>query len=108
MDDTTKKIHIEFIASRGIGDFLRLKRVSLVVTTYQAGNVYLIGAAEGDSLRVKPMVLERPMGISVQGESLYIGSLYQVHRLNNVLPPGVVHEGSDRLYAPVVHETCGA
>jgi hypothetical protein len=69
--------------------------------------MFLLGPGENGTLRAKSVILERPMGLWTQGDSLYVGSYYQVYRFNNVLPPNVSHEGADRLYIPQVSWTIG-
>lgn len=103
----SSKITVDFTSSVGLSDFLTSHRISIAVSTYQSGNLFLIGPAPNDALHVKSVVLERPMGLCVSGDSLFVGGLYQVYRFNNVLPPGVRHEGADKLYTPTVSWTIG-
>ncbi len=103
----SSKITVDFTSSRGLSDFLTSHQISIAVSTYQSGNLFLIGPAPADGLHVKSVVLERPMGLCVYADSLFVGGLYQVYRFNNVLPPGVRHEGADKLYTPTVSWTTG-
>lgn len=103
----SRQINIDFLSSKGLNEFLEAQRISVAVSTYQSGNVFLVGPGENEGLRVRSVIFERPMGMCAHGDSLFIGGLYQIHRLNNVLPPGVRHEGSDRLYIPHLSWTTG-
>jgi uncharacterized protein (TIGR03032 family) len=47
------------------------------------------------------------MGLCLNGNSLYLGSLYQIWRFENVLAAGANHEGYDRLYLPQLGYTTG-
>lgn len=73
---------------------------SLVFTTYQAGKVFFIGLKEDGSLNAHERTIERCMGLAVQGNSLYMSSVYQVWRFENVLLENQFHQGCDRLYLP--------
>ncbi len=47
------------------------------------------------------------MGLFVAGESLWMAARCQLWRLDNLLAPGQLHEGGDRLYVPAVSYTTG-
>ena len=45
-------------------------------------------------------LLKRCMGMATQGNSLYVSSLYQLWRFENVLRPGEIRGNDDRIYVP--------
>jgi uncharacterized protein (TIGR03032 family) len=47
------------------------------------------------------------MGLFGDGQTLWMSALYQLWRFENVLRPGTLHEGHDRLYVPRVGYTTG-
>ena len=47
------------------------------------------------------------MGIWASPERLLMGTLYQLWRFDNALPPGQAHKGHDRLYVPQLAWTTG-
>ncbi len=47
------------------------------------------------------------MGLWADGQTLWLSSLYQLWRFENVLAAGQTHEGHDRLYVPRVGYTTG-
>ena len=47
------------------------------------------------------------MGLFVAGESLWMAARCQLWRLDNLLAPGQLHEGGDRLYVPAAAFTTG-
>jgi len=100
--DQPKEILVDFISSKDFDRYLVEQHFSIAVSTYQSGNMFLFGPGEEGQLRVRSVILERPMGMFYDGSSLFVGGLYQLHRFNNVLPNGVRHEGSDRLFVPHV------
>jgi uncharacterized protein (TIGR03032 family) len=52
-------------------------------------------------------VFERAMGLHATRERLHVSTRYQIWQMDNVLPPGQLHEGYDRLYIPRVGYTTG-
>jgi uncharacterized protein (TIGR03032 family) len=47
------------------------------------------------------------MGMKIHENSLWVSSLYQLWRFENILPPGKVRQGHDRLYVPKVGYVTG-
>ncbi len=95
----TPKLEID--TSRQFTSWMRDQQMSLAFTTYQAGKLFLIGLKPDGKLSVHERNFERCMGLAVRGSSLYLATLYQLWRLNNVLPAGqVARDGIDRLYVP--------
>lgn len=96
----TPKLEID--TSRQFTAWLAERKSSLAFTTYQAGKLFLIGLREDGRLSVFERSFERSMGLAVNDESLYLASLYQLWRFNNVVPTGHSAGGFDRLYVPQV------
>lgn len=59
-------------------EILQHLRVSLVVSTYQAGKVLVLGVCAG-KLEVQFLDFDRPMGLAVSADRIAIGSGAQVH-----------------------------
>jgi uncharacterized protein (TIGR03032 family) len=87
-------------ASPGLPDWLASHRVSLALTTYQAGKLILVGLRGDGRLTVFERTFSRCMGLCPDGEDLWLCTLYQIWRFANVLRPGQEYEGHDRLYVP--------
>lgn len=94
-------------ASRGFAAWLRLAKLSLVFTTYQAGKIFFVGVKEGDRLSVFERSFPRPMGIGVHGGQLWLSALSQLWKFENFLPAGQVVDGFDALFVPVLGYTTG-
>ena len=82
-------------------------RVSLAFTTYQAGKVFLIGTKPDGSFSVFERTFPRSMGLGVDGQTLWLASLYQLWRFENFVEPGQTTDGFDALYVPVSGHTTG-
>lgn len=91
---------LSLTASRQFTSWLASQSASFVFTTYQAGKVFFIGLQPDGSLSVFERTFERCMGLAIAGNSLYMSSLYQLWRFENVLLPGQTYQGYDALYVP--------
>lgn len=98
---------LQVYASEGFTTWMRQQRVSIACTTYQTGKLFLLGVKPDGQLAVHERTFNRAMGLFVQGESLWLGSLFQLWRFVNVLRPGQFYEGHDALYVPRVGYTTG-
>src|SRR5260370_39546014 len=47
------------------------------------------------------------MGLWADGQTLWLSTLYQLWRFENLLRPGELYQGCDRLYVPKVGHTTG-
>ncbi len=97
---TDEQPKLELTGSRQFSSWLEEVGVSLAFTTYQAGKLFLIGLQTDGRLSVFERSLPRCMGMTAQGKSLWIASLFQLFRFEDALDPGQNHEGFDRLYLP--------
>src|SRR5262249_20160877 len=76
---------LDVSASRQFTSWLGEQRLSLAFTTYQAGMLFLVGTQAGGKLSMFRRTLPRCMGMTVNGNSLFVSSLYQVWRFENIL-----------------------
>jgi uncharacterized protein (TIGR03032 family) len=92
---------LEILGSRGLPGWLASQAVSLAFTTYQAGKLFLVGLQPGGRLALFERTFNRCMGLCASGDGLWMSTLYQLWRFENVLPAGQEHDGHDRLYVPM-------
>ena len=74
--------------SRGFLDFLVTNRLSIALTSYQTGQLMLIGPFLDGRLSIFQRNFVRAMGICVSPERLYLAAMAQIWRFENVLAPG--------------------
>jgi uncharacterized protein (TIGR03032 family) len=87
--------------SRGFGDWLLSNRCSLAFTSYQTGELFLIGVLPNGAISFHQRHFVRAMGMHADGQRLYLATIFQVWRLENVLRPGeMANNGFDKLYVP--------
>ncbi|MGH8549009.1 MAG: TIGR03032 family protein [Methylococcales bacterium] len=104
---TEAAARFEFFASRQFTAWLYEQRVSLALTTYQAGKLFLLGLKPDGQLEIFNRTFPRCMGLYATPESLYMSSLYQLWRFENSLVAGQCYQGYDRLYVPRLAYTTG-
>jgi uncharacterized protein (TIGR03032 family) len=98
---------VEVTASSGLTSWLAQQRVSLAVSTYQTGKLFLVGRRPDGQLTVFERTFSRCMGLWADGQTLWLSSKYQLWRFENALRPGELHDGHDRLYVPRAGYTTG-
>jgi uncharacterized protein (TIGR03032 family) len=97
----------ELDASRQFTGWLAAQNTSLAFSTYRAGKLFLVGLKPDGSLSIFERSMERCMGLYASGNSLWVSTLYQLWRLENVLESGQNQEGFDRVYLPQVGYVTG-
>jgi uncharacterized protein (TIGR03032 family) len=103
----TEEPWLEVTSSRRFPAWLAEQKISLAFTTYQSGKLFLLGRLPDDRLSVFERTFNRCMGLWADGQSMWMNSLFQLWRFENVLRPGQVHNGYDRLYVPRIGYTTG-
>ena len=98
----------EIGVSRGLAAWLRRQRCSVAFTSYQTGQLFLVGVLPSQKISFHQQNYVRAMGLHAQPQRIYLASLFQVWRLENVLAP---HERAnqhfDRLFVPRNAQTTG-
>lgn len=92
----------ELNTSRQFEAWLSDSGASLAFTTYQAGKLFLLGLKDDGRLSVFTRTLPRCMGMTAAGHSLYVSTLYQILRFEQILEPGQGTDGYDAVYVPQV------
>ncbi|WP_417514856.1 TIGR03032 family protein [Minwuia sp.] len=93
--------------SRQFPDWLAEQNISLSFSTYQAGKLFLIGLQQDGRLSIFERTFNRCMGLWADGQTIWMSALYQLWRMENILPPGQLYQGYDRVYVPQVGYTTG-
>lgn len=104
---TQERPALAFHGSRLFNSWLKEAEVSLAITTYQAGKVFLIGLKPDGRLSVFERSFARPMGLGVGQGRFWMSSIHQLWRFENFLAQGETRDGYDRLYVPVTGHTTG-
>lgn len=98
----------EINASRGFAAWLQSHNLSLAFTSYQTGQLFLVGRLPNGSISFNQQNFTRAMGLYSQPDRLYLGSLSQIWRLENMLRPGELgNDAFDAVYVPRNAQTTG-
>jgi uncharacterized protein (TIGR03032 family) len=100
---------LEVTSSSDFPAWMRRQDISLACTTYQTGKLFFIGCGPDNRLAVFERTFNRCMGLwaDAAGQTLWLSTLFQLWRFENVLAPGGQYEGHDRLYVPKAGHTTG-
>lgn len=94
-------------ASRGFVGWLSSQNAALAISTYQTGKLFLIGHNQNSQFSVFERTFERAMGLAGNAQTIYMATLYQLWRMENVLQPNETTQDYDRSYVPQVGFTTG-
>jgi uncharacterized protein (TIGR03032 family) len=101
-------LKVEKSCSRGLASWLASNKLSLAISSYQTGRLYLVGSDPKGRVAFFERIFERAMGIVGNAQRLYLGGLYQLWRFENVLRPGEsIHKQFDKCYVPRNAQTIG-
>jgi uncharacterized protein (TIGR03032 family) len=101
---------LEVTSDRYLTAWLAEQQVSLAFTTYQTGKLFLLGRRPDGTVAVVERTFSRAMGLwadGATGQTLWLGTQYQLWRFENLLRPGQTYQGHDRLYVPKAGHTTG-
>ncbi len=102
------KLKVEKSCSRGLAGWLAQHRMSLAISSYQTGRIYLVGSDKQGRVSFFERIFERAMGIVGNAQRIYLGGLYQLWRFENVLRPNeIIHGQFDKCYVPRNAQTIG-
>ncbi|GAB4300262.1 MAG: hypothetical protein Fur0025_39790 [Oscillatoriaceae cyanobacterium] len=88
--------------------WLQQQQISLAFTTYQTNWLALIGVnPETGNFSAFQRQFNRAMGLYCTPERLYVSSKYQIWQVDNVLAPGQLYQGYDKLFIPRIGYTTG-
>jgi uncharacterized protein (TIGR03032 family) len=102
------QLKVEKTCSRGLAQWLAGNRISLGISSYQSGRLYLVGSDKQGRVSFFERIFERAMGIVGNAQRIYLGGLFQLWRFENVLRPNeVIHHQFDKCYVPRNAQTIG-
>ncbi|WP_421979856.1 TIGR03032 family protein [Roseibium sp.] len=99
----TQQEKLDISCSSGLSNWLLRNNCSIVFTSYQTGQVFFVGVMPNGSLSFHQRNFQRAMGLWTDpaAQSLYLSSLFQLWRFENMLHPGeVANADHDKCYIP--------
>lgn len=88
--------------SRHFPGWLSAQSASLAFSTYESGELFLIGTQDTGEISIFERQFTRCMGLWSDSQTLLLASVYQLWRMENALQAGTYDDGFDRLYVPRV------
>jgi hypothetical protein len=85
---TASEPWVQVTGSPRLWNWLVEQRVSLAFTTYQTGKLFLLGRHPEGRLAVVERTFNRAMGLWADGQTLWMSTLVQLWRFENLLKPG--------------------
>lgn len=102
-----KKPPTQIFSSRQFPEWLAQQGISLALTTYQTGQLILLGVNQSGQLSGFERLYDRAMGLYATTERLYLSCKYQLWQLDNALTTGEFYQDYDKLYVPRIGYTTG-
>jgi uncharacterized protein (TIGR03032 family) len=83
------------------------QKISLAISTYQAGKLILVGFDNSGNVSVQDLPILRSMGIAADesARNLYVAGLHSITRFVDAIQPGQANLENDRVYIPQVTYT---
>ncbi|MBB3989757.1 uncharacterized protein (TIGR03032 family) [Croceicoccus naphthovorans] len=106
--DESKPSEVTYSQSGGLVALLARLNISVALTSYQSGLLYMLGRNPKGGLHLHQCGMPKPMGVKHEADgSLTLACGYQILRMENVLKPDQrVNQLFDRCYVPrTVHVT---
>ncbi|MDP2901944.1 MAG: DUF4915 domain-containing protein [Methylovulum sp.] len=104
--ETTAATQYEITTSRQMLPWMAEQKLSIALTTYQIGKLFLLGLkANGGSIFDR--TFDRCMGLCPTDNGFYMSSLHQIWRFENMFTQGQQQDSYDRLYVPQMGYTTG-
>lgn len=90
-----------YSCSPGLAGFLASHNISLAISSYQSGKLYLLGRTGKGSLNVHERFFQKAMGLATAPGQIVLASLFQLIRFENALKPGeMINHTYDACFVP--------
>lgn len=100
-DITADEPAVSWSVSPGLSRFLDRHHLSIAVTSYQSGRLYLIGRDPNGGVHINERIFTQAMGLTGNRNELWLATHHQIYRFANPLKPGEIANNTfDVLYIP--------
>jgi uncharacterized protein (TIGR03032 family) len=97
-----------YSTSEGLSSFLRDQNIAIAFTSFQTGQLFLVGRTATGEISVDVQAFRKPTGLCAAGDALVVATLGHVYRLENILRPGQSLDGTySHCYLPRVGHLTG-
>jgi uncharacterized protein (TIGR03032 family) len=102
-----QQLDFKISCSRHFAAWLQQEQVSLAFSTYQTGELFLVGRSPAGELAIFERRFNRCMGLWTDCQTLWLASQFQLWRMENAIPDGQLQDGYDRVFVPRIGYTTG-
>lgn len=92
-DEQNSEPAAKYSLSGGFVAMLNTLNISIAVTSYQSGRLYMLGRNPKGGLMVNEQYFQKAMGLHYDGETLFMATLANIYRMKNVLRADQVMDG---------------
>lgn len=101
--DAESTLAVQYTASEGLASFLQDSNISLGFSSFQSGQLFLMGCSPTGELMVSVEAFRKPTGLHAGGGAILLATLGHVYRLENILEPDQRLDGAySHCYVPRV------
>ncbi|QUS58341.1 TIGR03032 family protein [Pseudovibrio brasiliensis] len=97
----------DIACSRGLATWLSSHQVSLALSSYQTGQLFLVGVKPNGGIHFHAVGTNRAMGLWAEPQTLILATANQVIRFENILEENQRIGDADKYYVPRVAHTTG-
>lgn len=98
---------VKIVTSPNLIEWWQVQQVSLVLTSHQTSRLMVLSVNTEAQIAGYERVFEQARGLYATPEKIYLGCQSQLWQLDNVLAPGELYNGYDRLFLPHISYTTG-
>ncbi len=99
---------VAYSMSVGLVPWMLQHNTSIAISSYQSGRFYLLGANPKTGLMVDERLHQKAMGMAINGQTIALATLFQIHQFENTLNPEErLNEIYDACYVPRKSFTTG-
>jgi uncharacterized protein (TIGR03032 family) len=100
---------VRYTASEGFAPFLEAATISIAFTSFQSGELFLLGCSPTGELMVNVEKFRKPTGVHAGDGTILLATLGHVYRLENILEPDQRLDGAySHCYVPRLGYLTGA
>lgn len=103
---TTSQLNIS--TSLNFLSWLDEEKLSIAMTTYQVGKLFLLGLKPNGELSFFERTFDHCTGLCPTANGFYMSSKYQIWRFENILTKNEIYNDYDKLYIPQTGNTTGS
>ena len=99
-ENITSNSFQEITGSPDISNWLATEQISLAFSTYQSNRLFFVSGKPDGKLAIHQRFFDKPMGMYLTQNQLYLSTRYQLWQFNSILGKGQTSNNHDKVYFP--------